>query len=154
MQPDAMRAEVRPTALANGESKHDERAHGQRFRPSGEIVQQRTPAYADYVDEGQDGNQRQGENVGPSQTDSQRRKDDVLLAHARKDSARVCRRRYRQGSDAPAVGYGKQHPAKKESDEAPKGLAQKNVLPPRLGKHAPQFAKRDAATQPNNAPSH
>ena len=60
---DAVRAEVRPVAFADGESENHECRHGRELGPGGKILQQRAPTQAHDIHVGNEGDQEQGEQV-------------------------------------------------------------------------------------------
>src|ERR1700677_4444017 len=60
---DAMRTEVRPVAFADGESENYKRAHGGKFGPGGEILQQRAPAQAYHIYISENGDKQKAEQM-------------------------------------------------------------------------------------------
>src|SRR5712671_3258016 len=125
---DAVRVEMRPVALADGESENHESGHGGELCPGRNILEQRAPAQAHHVHSSEHRDEQQSEHMGARDGNSGERENYMLLRNDREDLSGVSRSRNRERGNGAAVGDREQHPSVKKGDEVSISLAQVNVL--------------------------
>ena len=110
-----MSAEVRPIALADGESQNHECRHGGELGPGGNILQKCAPAQSDHVDQ-------VSTTINSSPTTCARvnvmpaTERPRVPAKSRERSAHIGGRGDRERRDGAAIGHGEQHPSVEEGD--------------------------------------
>ncbi len=131
--------------------KHNENSHRDELRPRRNVLQQRSPAQAEDVDVGQDGDQHESDGVGAREWHAEQREDYVVLRNCGNDVAHVGGGGDGERGDGATVSDGEEHPSVKEGNQVAVGFTEVNVLSAGVGKHRAQFGEGNAGAERNQA---
>ncbi len=138
---------VRPMAVTNGQSEHDEQPDGREFRPGRHVDQRRAALQSEHIDGGQQNNGADGNNVPAGQRPSENRGDGNMRRCKRQHRSEVFSEADGERGDGAALADSEDHPSVEECRELAIGLAQIDILPARLREHRSHLGESEACQQ-------